>query len=79
MGITDTRIAASMFAILQTMSNIGMGAGEGAVALTDNMGFPQVFRLLALVNLVVIPLLFVVARRFADMWSRTEQELVIEG
>ena len=79
MGITDTRIAASMFAILQTMSNIGMGAGEGAVALTDNMGFPQVFRLLALINLVVIPLLFVLARRFSSMWARTEQELVIES
>jgi hypothetical protein len=30
MGVTDTRIAGSMFAILQTMSNIGIGAGEGA-------------------------------------------------
>ncbi len=79
MGITDTRIAASMFAILQTMSNIGMGAGESVVALTDNLGYPAVFRILGLVNLVVIPLLIVVARRFAGMWARTEAELVIEN
>jgi MFS family permease len=79
MGITDTRIAASMFAILQTMSNIGMGAGESVVALTDNMGYPGVFRLLGLVNLVVVPLLFVIARRFASMWDRSEADLVVEA
>lgn len=79
MGITDTRIAASMFAILQTMSNIGMGGGEGVVALSDNMGYPAVFRMLALANLVVIPLLFVVTRKFSTMWARTETDLIVEG
>jgi PAT family beta-lactamase induction signal transducer AmpG len=77
MGVTDTRIAASMFAILQTMSNIGIGAGEGvATALSDNLGFGGVFRLLALANLAVIPLLFFVANRFAAVWKRTGTDLV---
>jgi len=77
MGVTDTRIAASMFAILQTMSNIGIGAGEGvATALSDNLGFSGVFRLLALANLAVIPLLLFVTNRFAAVWRRTETDLV---
>jgi PAT family beta-lactamase induction signal transducer AmpG len=58
MGITDLRIAGSMFAILQTMSNIGLGAGEGvSTALTDNVGFGTLFRSFALLNLLVIPLI----------------------
>lgn len=66
MGITDLRIAGSMFAILQTMSNIGIGAGEGiATALSDDLGFSTVFRSLALANLVVIPLMMFVIGRFA--------------
>ena len=66
MGITDLRIAGSMFAILQTMSNIGIGAGEGiATALSDDLGFSVVFRWLAIGNLVVVPLMLFVIRRFA--------------
>jgi PAT family beta-lactamase induction signal transducer AmpG len=65
MGITDLRIAGSMFAILQTMSNIGLGAGEGiATALSDDIGFSAVFRMMALVNLVVVPLMLFVISRF---------------
>jgi predicted MFS family arabinose efflux permease len=80
MGVTDTRIAASMFAILQTMSNIGIGAGEGvATALSDNLGFPGVFRLLGLLNLLVVPLIVFVTSRFSAMWSRRETDLMIDG
>jgi len=65
MGITDLRIAGSMFAILQTMSNIGLGAGEGlATALSDNIGFPAVFRTFGLANLLVVPLMLFVLARF---------------
>ena len=65
MGITDLRIAGSMFAIFQTMSNIGIGAGEGiATALSDDLGFATVFRGLALANLLVIPLMAYVVGRF---------------
>jgi MFS transporter, PAT family, beta-lactamase induction signal transducer AmpG len=66
MGITDLRIAGSMFAIFQTMSNIGLGAGEGiATALSDDIGFDAVFRALGLANLLVVPLMLVVIGRFS--------------
>lgn len=65
MGITDLRIAGSMFAILQTMSNIGLGAGEGlATALSDNIGFQAVFRTFGLANILVVPLILFVLSRF---------------
>jgi PAT family beta-lactamase induction signal transducer AmpG len=80
MSITDTRIAGSMFAILQTMANIGIGAGEGvATSLSDNLGFATVFRTFGLANLVVIPLLIYVASHFGYMWDRTEPDLIAEG
>lgn len=66
MGITDLRIAGSMFAILQTMSNIGIGAGEGiATALSNDLGFVGVFRSFAVANLVVVPLMLFVISRFS--------------
>jgi len=65
MGITDLRIAGSMFAIFQTMSNIGLGAGEGlATALSDNIGFQAVFRTFGLANILVVPLILFVLSRF---------------
>ena len=80
MGVTDTRIAASMFAILQTMSNIGIGAGEGvATALSDNLGFSGVFLLLGLANLAVIPLILFVTSRFASMWARPGTDLMVDA
>ncbi|MDH3308405.1 MAG: MFS transporter [Acidimicrobiia bacterium] len=79
MGITDTRIAGSMFAILQTMSNIGIGAGEGvATALSDNLGFSGVFRLFAIANLFVIPLVMFAVHRFAAMYARRDTGAIAE-
>ncbi len=47
------------------MANIGIASGEGiATNLSDDIGFTGVFRLLALLNLLLIPLLFLVFRRF---------------
>jgi len=78
MGVTDTRIAASMFAILQTMSNIGMGGGEGiATALSDNLGFPSLFRIFGLCSIALIPLLIWVTGQFKKVWERTETDAVI--
>ena len=58
MSRTDARIAGSMFAISMAVSNIGQAVGDGvATGLTDNIGFINVFRLVALVNLLVFPLL----------------------
>ncbi|HIE25338.1 MAG TPA: MFS transporter [Anaerolineales bacterium] len=59
MGITDKRIAGSMFAILMTVGNIGIGAGEAlATRLVDNLGYSGVFSAIALINLGLIPILF---------------------
>ncbi len=65
MGITDLRIAGSMFALFQMMSNIGMASGEGiATSLSNNaMGFTGVFRLLATINLFLIPFFYFVMRQ----------------
>ena len=61
MSRTDARIAGSMFAISMAVSNIGAALGEGlATGLTDNIGFINVFRLLALINLAVFPLIIAV-------------------
>ncbi|MCA9916598.1 MAG: MFS transporter [Anaerolineales bacterium] len=55
---TDARIAGSMFAISMAVSNIGSAIGDGvATGLTDNIGFITVFRILAGLNLIVLPLL----------------------
>lgn len=79
MGITDTRIAGSMFAILQTMSNIGIGAGEGvATALSDDVGYAGVFRWFALAHLVVIPVVLFALSRFEAMYERTTEDLIVE-
>lgn len=80
MGVTDTRIAGSMFAILQTMSNIGIGAGEGiATSLSDNIGFGSVFRTFALANLFVIPLIVFVTNRFARLYERKDTDAIVEA
>jgi PAT family beta-lactamase induction signal transducer AmpG len=59
MGLSDTRIAASMFALMMAFSNVGTAIGEGlATGLTDNIGFSSVFGLLAGVNVLVLPILW---------------------
>lgn len=61
MGLTDIRIAGTMFAHFQMMANIGIATGEGvATSLSDNIGFVGVFRTFALINLIVIPLIIFV-------------------
>jgi PAT family beta-lactamase induction signal transducer AmpG len=64
MGITDKRIAGSMFAILMTVGNIGLGLGELATSFVDEIGFSGVFSTIALINLALIPLLFITMRKF---------------
>jgi hypothetical protein len=68
-----------MFAILQTMSNIGIGAGEGiATALSDNVGYAGVFRWFAIAHLTVIPLVLFAVSRFEAMYRRTTEDLIVE-
>jgi MFS transporter, PAT family, beta-lactamase induction signal transducer AmpG len=82
MGITDLRIAGSMFALFQMMANIGIASGEGiATSLSDNIGFTGVFRLLAIFNLLLIPILIFILARFAgkpDAVAETPVELFDE-
>lgn len=58
MGYTDTRIAASMFSILMAATNVGQGAGMALSGIfADKLGFRVGFVILALLNLLAIPLL----------------------
>lgn len=61
MGLTDLRI-------------IGIGAGEGiATALSNDVGFDGVFRMFAVANLVVLPLMLFVVSRFS---SRLPEDVI---
>ena len=58
MKYTEKRIAASMFAVLMALANIGIGIGFGAAGwLVDLTGFRPTFGILAGFNLLVIFLL----------------------
>jgi len=58
MGIADARIAASMFAIMMGVSNLGSAVADGAAtALSDDLGFRGVLLGLAAINLVTLPAL----------------------
>lgn len=58
MNATDIRIAASMFSILMAVSNVSQGVGMAlSGALADGLGFRWTFVILALCNVLVLPLL----------------------
>lgn len=58
MARTDPRIAASMFSILMAIANIGTGVGMAVTGLmVDSMGYPWTFLILALLNLLALPLI----------------------
>jgi MFS transporter, PAT family, beta-lactamase induction signal transducer AmpG len=58
MDLADGRIAASMFAIMMGVSNLGSAVADGAAtALSGSLGFRQVFVALALVNLLTLVVL----------------------
>jgi PAT family beta-lactamase induction signal transducer AmpG len=64
MGKTDMRIAASMFAILMAVSNIGSGIGLAFGGFfSDVAGFRWTFVVFALLNLCIFPLLPVIFRK----------------
>lgn len=59
----DPRIAGSMFAISMAFANIGWAIGDGvATSLTDNIGFSNVFMMLAGVNVLALPVIFYMFR-----------------
>ncbi|MCD4672682.1 MAG: MFS transporter [Anaerolineaceae bacterium] len=59
MGYTDSRIAASMFSILMAVTNVAQGVGMALSGfLADSaMGYTGVFILLALLNVIAIPIM----------------------
>jgi MFS family permease len=58
MYLTDPRIAASMFALLMAIANIGTGIGFGVAGwLVDLTGFRPTFGILAAFNLLILLLL----------------------
>ena len=68
MDLADTRIAASMFAIMMGVSNLGAALADGAAtALSDDLGFSIVFFFLAFINLLTLPILLEVFRRTPEL------------
>lgn len=57
MRVTDGRIAATMFSILMAVANIGTGIGLGLTGLmADTLGFRLSFVVIALLNILALPL-----------------------
>jgi PAT family beta-lactamase induction signal transducer AmpG len=64
MAFTDARIAASMFAILMAIANIGTGVGFAVGgSLVDAVGYRSTLVLVACLNLLALPLLPAIFRR----------------
>lgn len=63
MRASDKRIAASMFAILMAIANIGTGVGLGlSGVMADAIGFRWTFVVIAALNLLALPLLPMIFR-----------------
>ena len=72
MDIADPRIAASMFAIMMGISNLGSAVADGAAtALSDDWGFRAVFWALAAINLLTLPALLSLFRAAPDIAADT--------
>jgi MFS family permease len=68
MDIADRRIAASMFAIMMGVSNLGSAVADGAAtALSDNLTFKSVFIGLGIINLVTLPILLVLFSKAPEL------------
>jgi len=74
MHLSDSRIAASMFAIMMALSNFGTAIGDGgATALSDNWGYPTVFITLAIINVVNIPILWGLFRTAPELLNMASE------
>jgi PAT family beta-lactamase induction signal transducer AmpG len=68
MDLSEARIAASMFAIMMALSNLGTAVGEGlATSLTDNIGFSAVFLSLAAFNAIPFLVLWMLFKKAPDL------------
>jgi PAT family beta-lactamase induction signal transducer AmpG len=68
MHLSEARIAASMFAIMMALSNLGTAVGEGlATSLTDNIGFSAVFLSLAAFNITSFFVLWLLFKKAPNL------------
>jgi len=66
MNYTDRRIAASMFALLMAVANIGTGIGLAiSGVMVDTIGYPFTLIILAGLNLLAMPLILLIFGRSA--------------
>ena len=66
MGFCDPRIAASMFAILMAITNLGTGVGFALTgSMVDAVGYRWTFAIVAVLNLAVLPFISPIFRRRA--------------
>lgn len=73
MRVSDLRIAASMFAILMALANLGTGIGLAVSgSLADSLGYQTTFLILAALNLLALPLVNAVFAARATMNSRAQ-------
>jgi len=64
MRFVDTRIAASMFAILMAFTNVGQGVGMFLTgSLADLAGFRSTFLILVVLNLLILPLVALIFKK----------------
>lgn len=72
MRATDPRIAASMFSILMAVANVGTGIGLAlSGGMADSLGYRAAFVIIALLNLLALPLLPLI---FSRRLSAVQQE-----
>ena len=76
MTYTDARIAASMFAILMALANVGTGIGVAlSGVLVDTVGYRPTFAIIAALNLLALPLIPVIfGRRRGDQMENDRRE-----
>lgn len=72
MDFTDARIAASMFAILMAIANIGTGVGFAVSgSLADTLGYRWTFVIIAVLNLLALPLIPMVFQKSAPDYDKS--------
>ncbi|MBN1260198.1 MAG: MFS transporter [Anaerolineae bacterium] len=70
MHYTDPRIAASMYSILMAVTNVAQGAGMAlSGVMADRIGFRWAFAILALLNILALPLLPLIFKPRAHVYA----------
>lgn len=74
----DPRIAGSMFAVSMAFANIGWALGDGvSTGLTDNIGFSNVFMLLAGINVLTLPFIWLMFKMAPKEELATEADTAV--